>query len=221
MKQKAFTLIELLIVVAIIAILAAISVPNFLEAQTRSRVSRTLNDIRTLAVAIRSYEVDHNQAPPSPWFEPWLSLEYNWTWTVYYDRPPLGMNKFLTSPIAYTSATPIDIFAPTQSATAGAVIGMGYNWFYVGPGRMTRNGAALYELTISEMSCFNSAFIDKTPNRLYGSRPYRWSLFSPGPDRVWWPTNKGVIYDPTNGTISGGDIWYFDYVGFIGGTTGR
>ena len=38
--------------VAIIAILAAIAVPNFLEAQTRSKVSRVKTDLSTLATAM-------------------------------------------------------------------------------------------------------------------------------------------------------------------------
>jgi type II secretion system protein G len=61
--QKAFTLIELLIVVAIIAILAAIAVPNFLEAQTRSKVSRTKADMRSVATALEAYEIDYNKYP--------------------------------------------------------------------------------------------------------------------------------------------------------------
>jgi prepilin-type N-terminal cleavage/methylation domain-containing protein len=64
MNRKAFTLIELLIVVAIIAILAAIAVPNFLEAQTRSKMSRAKADMRSIVTAIEAYAVDYNKYPP-------------------------------------------------------------------------------------------------------------------------------------------------------------
>ena len=59
-KTIAFTLIELLIVVAIIAILAAIAVPNFLEAQTRSKVSRVKADMRSVATGVEAYRVDNS-----------------------------------------------------------------------------------------------------------------------------------------------------------------
>ena len=65
MKTRvAFTLIELLIVVAIIAILAAIAVPNFLEAQVRAKVSRVKSDMRAVATALESYHVDNNRYIP-------------------------------------------------------------------------------------------------------------------------------------------------------------
>ena len=62
--KKAFTLIELLIVIAIIAILALIAVPNFLEAQVRAKVSRVHADMRTAATAIEAYSVDWGTPPP-------------------------------------------------------------------------------------------------------------------------------------------------------------
>jgi type II secretion system protein G len=62
-SRGGFTLIELLVVVSLIAILSAIALPNFLEAQTRSKVSRAKADMRTIAVALDAYEVDNNAFP--------------------------------------------------------------------------------------------------------------------------------------------------------------
>lgn len=64
-RPNAFTLIEILIVVAIIAILAAIAVPNYLESQTRAKVSRAAADMRSVATGLEAYHVDHNKYPPS------------------------------------------------------------------------------------------------------------------------------------------------------------
>ncbi len=61
--KQAFTLIELLIVVAIIGILAAIAVPNFLNAQVRANVARSKADLRSMGTALESYFLDHNDYP--------------------------------------------------------------------------------------------------------------------------------------------------------------
>ncbi len=69
MKKEAFTLIELLIVVAIIGILAAIAVPNFLNAQTRAKLARVKSDLRSAEMALEAYRVDNN-AYPFPFTRP-------------------------------------------------------------------------------------------------------------------------------------------------------
>ena len=61
--NQAFTLMELLIVVALIAILAAIAVPNFLEVQARFKVSASKTDIRSLVTALESYYIDNDGYP--------------------------------------------------------------------------------------------------------------------------------------------------------------
>ncbi|MFH1740337.1 MAG: prepilin-type N-terminal cleavage/methylation domain-containing protein, partial [bacterium] len=59
-ESKAFTLIELLIVVAIIGILAAIAVPNFLNAQVRAKIAACKGEMKTAEQALEMYRMDNN-----------------------------------------------------------------------------------------------------------------------------------------------------------------
>src|SRR5499427_9222385 len=60
-SRKAFTLVEIMIVVAIIALLAAIAVPGFLRARKRSQASRILNDLRMIDSACDQYAIETNR----------------------------------------------------------------------------------------------------------------------------------------------------------------
>src|ERR1700748_1663660 len=60
-SHRGFTLVEIMIVVAIIALLAAIAVPGFLRARKRSQASRVLNDLRLIDAAVDQYAIENNK----------------------------------------------------------------------------------------------------------------------------------------------------------------
>jgi prepilin-type N-terminal cleavage/methylation domain-containing protein len=60
-RHAGFTLVEIMIVVAIIALLAAIAVPGFLRARKRSQASRILNDLRMIDAAVDQYAIETNK----------------------------------------------------------------------------------------------------------------------------------------------------------------
>jgi len=60
-SHNGFTLVEIMIVVAIIALLAAIAVPGFLRARKRSQASRILNDLRMIDSAVDQYAIETNR----------------------------------------------------------------------------------------------------------------------------------------------------------------
>jgi len=60
-RRGGFTLVEIMIVVAIIALLAAIAVPNFLRARKRSQATRCLEDLRIIDSAQDQYAIENNK----------------------------------------------------------------------------------------------------------------------------------------------------------------
>lgn len=66
---KAFTLVELMIVVAIIGILAALAVPAFRKIQQNSRASAIANDFRVFSEAFLNYNLENGNWPNSDWAE--------------------------------------------------------------------------------------------------------------------------------------------------------
>ena len=124
LSGKGFTLIELLIVVAIIGILAAIAIPNFLEAQTRSKVARCVSEIRNLAVNLETYYIDHNTYPP-----PVTMIDVNNGGSDFMTSAPpysIGIkgdiSVAMTTPISYTATLPYDPFRRLSDGTEGKYI---------------------------------------------------------------------------------------------------
>src|SRR5712671_5902688 len=60
-KRGGFTLVEIMIVVAIIALLAAIAVPGFLRARKRSQAAKVINDLRLIDAAVDQYAIENNK----------------------------------------------------------------------------------------------------------------------------------------------------------------
>jgi prepilin-type N-terminal cleavage/methylation domain-containing protein len=64
MKQKAFTLIELIIVVTILGILASFVLPTFQGHVLKSKEAAAKNDLKVMRTQIELYKMEHNGIPP-------------------------------------------------------------------------------------------------------------------------------------------------------------
>jgi general secretion pathway protein G len=64
-KRSGFTLVEILIVVVILGILAAIVIPQFTEASTEAKLSSLCTDLQTLRSQIELYKIQHNDVAPT------------------------------------------------------------------------------------------------------------------------------------------------------------
>lgn len=227
-SNRAFTLIELLTALVIVAILAATAVPNFLESQLRSKTARVRSDMAVIEAALRAYYADYNEYP--------------------INNPELG--EFKRTALDMST---IEVLAMATPTTATMSWGQNDPDSNKRPGNRPlldrQSYGSAYTLAVLELSGFDLHVLT-TPvpylTRALPQDPYknvreipltyisladlppdrppatgvgpkrRYILGSAGPDTFWGgrlgdlshhPVKGPFIpYDPTNGTVSAGDI---------------
>lgn len=189
-SKRAFTYIELTLVGAIVAVLAAIAVPNFLEARIRAAVSRSKNDLALVKMGVEAYRLEQRRYPMN----------------AVAGVPSPGDLVAITTPIAYMASLPRDFFTTNESGKRGA-------------SRQTDDAATLNYYNAFQVRGEAGLQFTGDENPLGGGyiAGLLWGL---GPatayplDPATSPTKisaEGVAeliaYDPTNGTTSRGDIY--------------
>ncbi len=184
----AFTLIELLIVVAIIGILAAIAVPNFLNAQLRARIARTNGDLRALGNAIDTYFVDHNKHPNN---------------TARNGRADLTVDLWdLTTPVSYISNVDFrDIFKAEQGSTGNNAESYLYFNYYFEPEALN-GGNWINRINRPDLSTKGYCLASWGPDRWQNA--IEWVYIQTASGNPAGARDR--MYNPTNGLISSGDI---------------
>ncbi len=188
-RSTAFTLIELLIVVAIIAILAAAALPNLLEAQVRAKISRAQSDLRSIATALETYRMDFNDYPTmielgfKGGVAPLAGSDLKW-WYVP-DR--------LSTPIAYLSSAHLPCpFGGDLDRRDDFPDDIWQRYSFENITEL-EDKARSFPILAGKYG----------PSQRAAQRMGGWRVLCIGPNQAW---NPMLPYDPTNGTVSDGNI---------------
>ena len=201
--RRAFSAVEVVIVVAIVAVLFLAAVPSYLRVQGNAQNVNAVKKLRSLAAALESYGVDNN-AYPAGNVSGLMGVDANSSGPFVYD-----VFRLLSTPVAYIAdpLTP-DEYVPTM-VTGFISPGSGYYVPVAPVDGSTRIFKAMRYFTPDAQGIGSGV---KPGYYLLAScgpdqtAPLAASLFDPNSEQLEWGILSN-IYDPTNGATGRGDIY--------------
>lgn len=122
MKRTGFTLVEILIVVIILGILAAIVIPQFTEASNDARAAALASDLQTVRSQVELYKVQHLEVLPTAAIINELTQKTDADGTINASgRYGPYLMKFPTNPYTDTATVETGVLAPG---------GGNFGWYY-------------------------------------------------------------------------------------------
>lgn len=124
-QTSGFTIVELLIVIVVIALLAAISIVAYTGIQARARDSQRQQDVKVITQALEMYYLDHGRYPASSCTDSCGSVNAAWSTT----NAGNGWENLASHLVPeYISELPLDP-NPTMGSNPYSGVGRGYGYF--------------------------------------------------------------------------------------------
>jgi prepilin-type N-terminal cleavage/methylation domain-containing protein len=202
-RLNGFTLVELVITIAILGILVAIAIPNYIGGSRRCYNARAESEIRSLKNSLESFFIDNNQYLPMNRDQALMDTQYSGLDKSDPSAPTIdiaylaigdvktGKRLCLTTPVSYISSIPFDPFNGDGSESSYGYGSDGVSYYIItswGPDKVEglggKDGFDERDFTGSDVS-------DRSRSGLRGSR-YVLADYK---------------FDPSNGISSSGEIF--------------